>query len=212
MENQIIDLLQRYFNEYGYLIVFFALLLENFFVTGLIIPGETVLLLGAVYAGQGSLNIVNVVLVAFSAALIGNIVGYFIGMRGGRPFIERFGGRFISPERISAAEEYFDSHGPKTIFIGRFAAGVRVFVPLLAGAAKMNFAKFLGYTIGAIITWTIALSLVGFYFGQNLDYVKKLLGNFTLLVLVLVIAFVIYYIVRRKRESGSNGTGNSECI
>jgi membrane protein DedA with SNARE-associated domain len=204
MQSEILELLQHYFNDYGYWLIFLALLLENFFITGLIIPGETVLLLGAVAAGNNTFNIYYVILIAFVAALIGNIIGYFIGMRGGRPFIERFGGRFISPERIKGAEAYFDSHGPKTVFVGRFAAGVRVFVPLLAGAAKMNFAKFLGYSTTAIILWTVGLSIIGFYFGQNLDYVKKIFSNFTILVLVVVIAFVVIYAIRRKREAAKD--------
>jgi membrane protein DedA with SNARE-associated domain len=212
MEDGITELLLRYFNDYGYLIIFFALLLENFFITGLIIPGESVLLIGAAFAGQGTFNIIYVILIAFVAALAGNMVGYYIGMRGGRPFIERFGGRFISPERIKNAEEYFDSHGPKTVFVGRFAAGVRVFVPLLAGAAKMNFGKFIGYTIAAVAVWTVSLALIGYYFGQKWELVKKILGNFTVLVLLLVVAFVVYYIVRRKREAAQNGSGDSQSI
>ncbi|MBI4733632.1 MAG: DedA family protein [Rubrobacteridae bacterium] len=212
MQGELLELLQRYFNDYGYWIIFLALLFENFFVTGLLIPGETVLLLGAVTAGNGTFNIFYVVLVAFVAALIGNIIGYYIGMRGGRPFIERFGGRFISTERIKGAEEYFDSHGPKTVFVGRFAAGVRVFVPLLAGAAKMNFAKFLGYTTAAITLWTVALSVIGYYFGQNLDYIKKIFGNFTLIVLVVVVGFIVFYVVRRKREATSNRNRNHQGV
>lgn len=212
MDNQITELLLRYFNEYGYIIIFLALLLENFFITGLVIPGETVLLLGAAFAGQGTFNIFYVIVVAFIAALFGNVIGYYIGIRGGRPFIERFGGRFISPERIESAEKYFDSHGPKTVFIGRFAAGVRVFVPLLAGAAKMNFVKFIGYTITAIAIWTVGLGVVGYYFGQNWELIKKIFGNFTLLVLLVVVVFIVFYIIRRKRESAQDGSGNSQSI
>ncbi|HEY3375629.1 MAG TPA: DedA family protein [Candidatus Aquicultor sp.] len=209
MEQRIIDVLITYLSAYGYYIVFAALLLENFFITGLVIPGETVLLIAAGFAGQGSLNIVYVMLTAMMAAILGNIAGYFIGERGGRPLIEKFGGQFISPERITAAEEYFDVHGPKTVFIGRFAAGVRVFVPLLAGASRMNFAKFIAYTTAAVITWTIGLGLIGFFFGENWQLVKELLGRFGVAILAIVVAFIAFYVVRRRRERALNRSDDS---
>ena len=207
-QGQIVDLLFRYFNAYGYYIIFFLLLLENFFIIGLVVPGETVLLLGAFAASQGTLNIVSVIFTAIIAAVIGNIVGYFVGRRGGRPLIEKYGGRFVSEERISAAERYFDVHGTKTVFIGRFAAGVRVFIPLLAGASRMPFVKFILYTVAAVISWTIGLGLVGYFFGQNWPFISKLLSRFSFVVLGLLIAFIVYYVVRRRKREAATGRGD----
>jgi len=203
-ESQILDLLIRYFNTYGYYIVFIALLLENLFVIGLVLPGETVLLIAAFIAAQGMLNIVYVIIVGIVAAIIGNIAGYLIGREGGRPLIEKYGGRLVSAERIKAAEKYFDTRGPETVFFGRFAAGVRVFVPLLAGASKMKFSKFLGYTVAAVVIWTVSLGIVGFFFGQSWMLISKLVGRFSIIFLILIIAFVILYLIRRKRERSLN--------
>lgn len=209
MENQILDFLIQYINAYGYYIVFLALLFENLFITGLLIPGETVLIVAAAFAAQDSLNITYIILTAIVAAIIGNIAGYFIGERGGRPLIEKYGGRFMSPERIKSAEEYFDQHGPKTVFIGRFAAGVRVFVPLLAGASRMNFVKFMGYTVAAVVLWTVGIGLLGYFFGQNWPLIKALLGRFGVVVLGALVAFIVYYVVRRRRERSSNRDSDS---
>ncbi|HCG98828.1 MAG TPA: hypothetical protein DE036_03230 [Actinobacteria bacterium] len=204
-EAQILDFLIRYFDIYGYYIVFLLLLLENFFVIGLVVPGETVLLLAAFVAAQGNLSITYVIIIAAVAAILGNITGYLIGRKGGRPFIKRYGGRLVSPEKIDAAEEYFAIHGSKTVFIGRFAAGVRVFVPLIAGASKMNFGKFLVYTIAAVVSWTVGIGLLGFFFGQNWKLLSKLVGNFSLIVLAAVIALLALYIVRRRRGRADKG-------
>lgn len=191
-----------YFNAYGYYIVFLLLLLENFFVIGLVVPGETVLLIAAFAAAQDTLNIVFVIATAVIAAITGNIAGYFIGRKGGRPLIERYGGRFVPAERIEAAERYFDIHGPKTVFIGRFAAGVRVFVPLLAGASRMNFAKFILYTTVAVVSWTVSIGIIGYFFGQNWALISKLLGRSGLIVIAVVaVVFIIYYVTRRRRET-----------
>ncbi|HZD58997.1 MAG TPA: DedA family protein [Anaerolineae bacterium] len=201
-ESQIFDLLLRYFNVYGYYIVFLLLFLENFFVIGLVMPGETILLIAAFAASQGVLTIVYVIITAAIAAITGNIAGYFIGKKGGRPLIEKYGGRFVSAERIEAAERYFDVHGPKTVFIGRFAAGVRVFIPLLAGASQMNFAKFILYTVAAVISWTVGIGIVGFFFGQNWVLISKFLGRFGLVALATIVVFIIiYYIIRRRNAA-----------
>lgn len=209
IENQIIDILIRYFNVYGVFIVFTVLLLENLFLLGLVIPGETVLLIAAAASARGDLNIYTVVVTAIIAAIIGNIIGYFIGRKGGRPLIERYGRRFVSEEKIKAAESYFDEHGTKTVFVGRFAAGVRTFVPLLAGAARMSFPKFLAYTIAAVILWTIGISVIGFFFGQNLDLITELLSDFGIIALLVIIAVFVIYIVRRRRAQAIHGdSGN----
>jgi len=211
-EAQILDFLIRYFDMYGYYIVFLFLLMENLFVIGLVVPGETVLLLASFVAAQGNLNIYYVIITAAVAAILGNITGYVIGRKGGRPFIKRYGGRLVSPEKIDAAEEYFAIHGPKTVFIGRFAAGVRVFVPLIAGASKMNFGKFLIYTIAAVVSWTVGIGLLGFFFGQNWRLLSKLVGNFSLIVLAVVIALSALYIIRRRRGRADKGTsGDSDA-
>lgn len=204
VESQLVDFLIKYFNIYGYYIVFTLLFLENLFLLGLVIPGETVLIAAAAFSAQGTLEIAYVITVAVIASITGNTVGYFIGRRGGRPLIEKYGGRFVSTEKIIAAEQYFDDHGTKTVFIGRFAAGIRTFVPLLAGAAKMNFAKFLAYTSAAIILWTVGIGLVGFFFGENWPLIKKLLGQFGFFIFAIVAIILAVYIVRRKRENACN--------
>ncbi|MHB8840796.1 MAG: DedA family protein [Candidatus Aquicultor sp.] len=209
-ESQIFDLLIRYFNAYGYYILFAILLFENLFLLGLVIPGETVLLVAAVFAAQGTLNIVYVMITSIVASTLGNIAGYFIGKKGGRPLIEKYGGRFVSADKIKAAERYFDEQGPKTVFIGRFAAGIRTFVPPLAGASNMGFGKFFGYSAAAIILWTLGIGLIGFFFGENWPLIKKLVGNFSLVVLALVVIFVIFYIVRRRRGGTINRDGGNK--
>jgi len=209
IENQIIDILVSYFSVYGIIIVFTILLLENLFLLGLVVPGETVLLIAAAAAARDDLNIYTVAVTAIAAATIGNTVGYFIGRKGGRPLIEKYGRRFVSEERIMAAEKYFDEHGTKTVFVGRFAAGVRTFVPLLAGAAKMSFSKFLAYTVAAVILWTIGVSVIGFFFGQNLDLITDILSDFGIIVLVIIILFVVYIVRRRRAQATHGNSGNN---
>jgi len=204
MKADILNLLFFYFKDYGYYILFFALLLENVVFLGLIVPGETVLLLASFFASFSHFNIFYIVIIGIIGALLGNILGYVIGLKGGRSFIEKFGGRFfISEKRIKDAEQYFDIHGGKTVFIGRFATGIRVFIAPLAGASRMNFVKFFFYTLAAVVSWTILIAALGYFFGENWVTLLKIINRAGWAALVLIVVFLaLFYFYRRKYKKG----------
>jgi len=182
-----------------------ALLAENTVFVGLVMPGETVLLAGAVAASRGYLNIYLVFAVGTIAAILGNVGGYFIGYYGGRPLLEQISHRFKRWEKaIDKAESYFDSHGTKTVFFGRFAAGIRVFVGALAGASRMNFLEFLLYTVISVILWTLSISVLGYFSGKNWQLIVIILkraGWFVLLIFAIVL--LVYFFVRRRTKLAS---------
>ncbi len=200
----LLELIIEYFNIYGYWILFFGLLLENTVFLGLVVPGETVLLAASFFAAQESFNIYIVILIGCFSAIIGNIIGYFLGVKGGRPLLEKYGKFFlISEKRIIWAENYFDGRGGETVFFGRFVSGIRVFVPFLAGAARMKFNIFIIYTILAVLIWTIGLSLLGYFFGANIELLKKIIDTigWTLFILIILIILLIWFINNfRKRK------------
>src|ERR1700730_2176113 len=100
-------------NHYGYLAVAGLVLLEDF---GVPVPGETVLILGAVYAGARRLNIFLVGLLGFLGAVIGDNIGFALGHFGGRRLVERWGRYvFLTPERLDKATGFFERHGGKVI-------------------------------------------------------------------------------------------------
>jgi len=202
MEANILSIFIHYFKAYGYYILFFALLLENVFFLGLIVPGETILLLGSFFASRGYFNIFYVIAVGIGSAILGNNIGYFIGLAKGRPFIEKFGGHFlISEKRIKEAEQYFDVHGGKTVFIGRFAPGIRVFIAPLAGASRMNYIKFFFYTLTAVVSWTILITMLGYFFGENWEIIIRSINRLGWGACALIIAFLILtYLYRQKRK------------
>lgn len=198
-----LDLIFQYFRLYGYYLLFFGLLLENTVILGLIVPGETLLLAASFLASQGHFKLVYIILVTGAGAFIGNNIGYFLGRKGGRPFIEKFGEKylFISEEQIRASEEYFDVHGGKTIFIGRFAAGIRVFIAPIAGASHMDYRKFFIYTLVSVGVWTVLLSMVGFVFGQHWKLLLSVLKRvgWGALVLLLLLVFLGFFSKFRKK-------------
>lgn len=206
--SQILQLLSDFFNSYGYLVIFVGMLLENTLFVGLVTPGEVIVLLGAFFASQGRFQIGVVGLLAFAGAFIASNIGYLIGRKGGRPFIERFGAKvFISRRRILAAEKYFDEHGAKTVFIGRFAAGVKNLVPALAGASRMNYGVFLSYLTVSLAIWVTGMCVLGYFFGSQWALIMRLIRAFgwAMLAIAVLAAVVVgyrkYRMSRREEQS-----------
>lgn len=190
------------FLRYGYWITFLVLFLENIFFIGLILPGDSVLLLSGFLASFGHFSLAYLMIISATASILGNMAGYLIGYKGGRPLIERLILRFKPLEgKLQEAEEYFKKYGSSTVFFGRFVAGVRAFISPLAGASKMSYPSFIAYTISAALVWTSLVILLGYYFGENLDLLVKLVGGFGWLALMLIIILLTSVVIAKKRRS-----------
>lgn len=181
--------------EYGYWIVFFGVMLES---AGLPIPGETVLIASGILAQQGNLDVGDAVLFGILGAVIGDQTGYWVGRKGGRPFVLRWG-RYvlITPERLARAESFFDRHGGKAVFLARFVAGLRVFGALVAGISRMHWRTFFLYNALGGVVWATAAVLVGYLLGGSLDLVERWMGRATTLLAILLAAGLILYLAYR---------------
>ena len=133
---------------------------------GLPVPGETALLTAGVLAGTGQLSLPLVIVFAIAAAVTGDTLGYWLGRRGGRPVLAH-GGPLASFRRhaLERRERFFERHGAKTVFLGRFVPGVRVAAAVLAGAARMPWPRFAIYNLAGAFVWAATVaslaSLVG---------------------------------------------------
>jgi membrane protein DedA with SNARE-associated domain len=175
----IIDWFLSLMGVWGYLIVFSFTILENLFVIGSITPGETMVIAGAVVASQGMLRLAVVWTIAVIGSTVGSIISYWGGRRAGRDRVLRFSerlaenplGRFfkISEDAMADTELYFHTHGAKTVFVSRFAAGFKNFVPVMAGVTKMPVFWFELYTVISAAVYTSAMCAVGWFLGKNFD-------------------------------------------
>src|SRR5438270_10873806 len=124
--------------------------------SGIPFPGELTLVAVAAYAGTGHLNIALVILLGALGAIVGGDIGYLIGLRGGRPFIERLLSIFrLEVSHLAQAEMFFAHHGDKTILVGRFVLGLRTWASVLAGLAHMPFWRFQLYSVLRAIPWPV---------------------------------------------------------
>ncbi|MDP2709721.1 MAG: DedA family protein [Solirubrobacteraceae bacterium] len=165
----------RALGPWTYLLVAVVSFMEAAAFLGLFVPGETGILVGGVVAGQGEIDIVILIAVAWSAAFAGDLTGYALGRRFGRPFLVAHGRRFgLTEERIEAVDGFFQRHGGKTIFVGRFVGLVRSLSPFLAGASRMPLRRFVPYDILGSGVQTTLLCLAGFLLWRSLDTVLTL--------------------------------------
>ena len=196
-----LQLIEHYMLVYGYWAVFFGVMLEN---AGVPVPGETILLIAGYYASTGEFNIALVMIIAASGAVVGDNIGFAIGHHYGRGFLLRVGRFFfLTPKRLEHMENYFESHGNKTILVARFITGLRVFAALLAGASrKMPWRVFVLYNMAGAILWSVVITTLGYLFGASLPLLVKWVGRSgTILLIAAIVIGVIVWRVRRHRAN-----------
>ncbi len=203
MLDRIIELLRPYLEPpWGYAIVFMATFLENSVGAGVIVPGETLVIIGGFYARIGDLWLPGVAVVAIVGAVLGDNLGYWIGRRYGRGFLERHGRKlFVTPERLEAAEGYYRRHGGKTVFLGRFIPVVRSVGFIVAGVAHMEWRRFIVYDVAGAVLWGIGHSVLGYALGASYQRWERYLtpgGLVLLAVLLLLIGGSKFLAARRQ--------------
>jgi membrane-associated protein len=205
------DLVKRFaewYQDYGYPVLFFGVMLEN---AGIPLPGETAVLVAGFLcsdagknflgsdAGRHTLTLPWVILLTITAAILGDNLGYWLGRRFARPRLQvskRF--LFLTPQLLQSAETYFHRFGTWTIFFARFVTGMRVVGAMAAGTAGMAWSRFLLANAAGACVWATIISLVGFYSGEYLPSVAKWLGRTGMIALVAIIAAVVIFYFWRK--------------
>jgi membrane protein DedA with SNARE-associated domain/membrane-associated phospholipid phosphatase len=198
------NLLEEVSNTLGawtYLLVGVFAFAETGAFVGLVVPGETVMLLGGAVAGQGAIDIYVLIAIAWFSAWLGDTTSFFLGRRLGREFVLKHGPRFgISHERFEKVEEYFGRHGGKTIFIGRWISLVRAFAPFIAGSSGMGYRGFVPYSILGTGLWASLHILIGYFFSRSIEtaghYAAR--GAFLLATLIVVVGGTVF-VVRKLR-------------
>jgi membrane protein DedA with SNARE-associated domain len=176
--------------SYGLILLFGVVAAES---AGVPLPGETALIAAAILASRGHYSIFAVIAVAALAAIVGDNVGYWIGRIGGRALLERWGPiKRYADKAIPPGERFFQKHGGKTVFIGRFVAVLRVTAAWLAGITHMTWWRFFLWNAAGGITWATGVSLLAYYFGKAAADAVQTYGVYALVALVVVAALVFF--------------------
>ena len=182
-------------DHYGYLAVVSLVFIEDF---GVPVPGETILVLSAVYAGTGRLNVFVVAVFGFCGAVLGDNVGFAIGHFGGRRLVERYGRYiFLTPARLDRATDFFEHHGGKIIIAARFIEGLRQANGIIAGTTGMHWRRFLIFnTIGAALWVGVWVSL-GYFSGSHIDAIYADAQRYSAYLALAAALFIAAVIARQ---------------
>ena len=168
---------QEAITSFGYAAIFVLVSVEG---CGVPLPGETALLVGAVFAGAGRLDIRLVIAVAAAAAIVGDSAGYWIGRLWGRQLLDRWGPRLgLTAKRVASVERFFNRFGVLAVFFGRYQALFRTYVGIFAGMARMPFALFFAVRAASCVVWALIFGLIAYFLGQQWSLVEHLLHDFS---------------------------------
>ena len=187
---------------FSYLGLFLIIFAETGLLLGFFLPGDTLLITAGLFAARGDLNIWVVALIVTVAAFLGNTSGYYIGRTFGPRVFARV--RFLKPEYVDQAREFFAARGNATLILGRFVPVLRTLVPTLAGTIHMNGRTFMVSNIIGALLWGAGIPLAGYLLGNVLP--KEVLDKYILVVVgvIFVVSFipVIVEVLRRRARAG----------
>jgi membrane protein DedA with SNARE-associated domain len=189
--------IEHLINIFGYPAVLLLVMGESM---GVPLPGETALLLASAYSGMsGGLSLWGIMAAGSAGAILGDNLGYWLGHRGGRPLLNKVISKFhLKLQLLDKAEGFFEKHGAKTVFFGRFVTFLRVFAALLAGVSKMNYPTFLVYNAAGGIVWACLISLIGHFFGKNLPLLLRRFRELGWILPGLIAIGIIAYFIYKK--------------
>lgn len=184
----------------GYVGIAFFMFVENVFPP---IPSELIMPLAGYLAAQGTLTFTGVVLAGMIGSVLGALPLYYAGRKLGQDRLKSFAdrhGRWLTLSRadIERANTWFSKHGGKVILFGRLIPGVRSFISIPAGLAKMNLALFVAYTAIGTGVWAALLAYTGYLLGRNFTDVARYLNPASMLVLALIAVFYVVRVIRHK--------------
>ena len=186
--------------------------LEDF---GVPVPGETILIAGAIFAGAGRINVVALGVVAFFAAVTGDNIGFAIGHFGGRALALRFGKYvFLTEERLDKAERFFDRRGSIVITFARFVEGLRQANGIIAGITGMHWLRFVIFNAIGAALWVGTWITIGYFAGNNITTIYHYITLYSYYVLAGLVVLIVGYIVwrrrRRRRRAAASAAGQTD--
>lgn len=170
---------------FGYLGVFAIVFLESGMLIGFFFPGDSLLFTAGFLASQGYFDITILIVGCFVFAVAGDSIGYFIGSKLGPKIFTKEDSLFFHKKNLERAQKFYDKHGGKTIILARFVPVIRAFAPVVAGAGKMDYKRFVTFNLFGGALWAIGVTFAGYYLGNMIPDVDKYL-----LPIVGIIIFV----------------------
>lgn len=181
----------------GYPAAALGILVES---AGIPFPGELMLVAAAAWAGARHLSLPLIVIFGAGGAILGSNLGYLAGWWGGRPLLERTVSLLrLNPQHLANVEIFFARHGDRTVLVGRFVVGLRTWVSVVAGAARMPFWRFQVYSVIGGVAWATVYGSLGYVLGSNWPLLERVVTYMGWAGAILIAVGVVSYLLLRTR-------------
>jgi membrane protein DedA with SNARE-associated domain len=204
---ELISLIATYLiDQLGITGIFLGMVLESACIP---LPSEVIMLTGGFFVAKGMFTFGEIVAAGVLGNLVGSILIYWVGAKGARTLLEKYGKYvFLNLKHLEKSEAWFTKYGEWATFIGRNLPFIRTFISLPAGIARMNFGRFCLFTFLGCLPWNIALTYMGYSLGANWTkveaYVRPVSYGILLIIILLALRF-LYTAFREKRASKGDG-------
>ncbi len=195
--------LENFIVNAGYVGLTSIIFAESGLLIGFFLPGDSLLFTAGFLASQNVFNIISLCIILPIAAISGDSVGYWFGKTFGKKLFNKEDSLLFHKHHLIAANEFYKKHGGKTIILARFIPAVRTFAPIVAGAADMEYSKFLFFNVTGGLFWTIGLLTLGFFLGKSIPNVDRYLLPIVLMIVIVSVSPGIIHIL--KDEASRNG-------
>ena len=198
MLSSVVDWIVQTVNAWGYFGIFAAMFLESSFFP---FPSEVIMIPAGYLAFKGEMNLVAAIATGILGSVAGALFNYYLAMHFGRRFLLRYGKYFFLDEKgLAKLEGFFARHGEISTFNGRLIPGIRQYISLPAGLARMPVGRFALYTALGAGIWVTVLALLGYFLGANEEKVSQYLHNATFVALAAVAGLSLFYWLRHRAK------------
>ena len=195
MEELIINIVKlvSFLGMFTYGVVFLAAFMETTLGLGLIIPGSTIILIFGAIATNESFSVWLIIPIAALGAILGDNLNYYLGRKYGKKWVNK-DSWILTPTNYEKGREFFDNHGAKSIFFGRFIPAIKEIIPFIAGIAHMNKKRFYFYNVIGAIGWSVQWVGIGYFFGYSITAAQTWIHKVQLAFAFIILGVIIYYV------------------
>ncbi|MBY0294381.1 VTT domain-containing protein [Patescibacteria group bacterium] len=185
----------------GYIGIFSIVLAESGIFIGFFLPGDSLLMTAGLFATQGTLSIVTLLIIVPIAAILGDSIGYSFGKFIGPRLFTKEDSWLFNKKHIERSRKFYEKHGPRAVLIARFIPIVRTFVPIIAGVGEMKYSKFLMYNIVGGFLWADIFLLAGYFLGQMIPNLEVYILPIVAVIILLSILPIGWEWYKERKES-----------
>ena len=199
--NAIADFITSVILHLGYPGIFLLMAFESACIP---IPSEIIMPFSGFLVSSSEMNFCLVVVAGSAGNLLGSLLAWRVGFRGGRPLVEKYGRYILLSQRdLESSDRFFKRYGESAVFFSRLLPVIRTFISLPAGIAKMDFKKFSLYTLAGCVPFTTLLTYAGLILKENWEALSPYFHKFDLIIALLIILAIIWFVFRHLRKKSN---------